>query len=186
MSSATFASRFPGKPVAKFSSRFATRFQRNRVKFPRNPATKFIRRPVAKKKKVVKKRAKEVGKKMMFENQCEPYIETVYNTQNKEFCVSRLVNNCKTDAHRYCKKFSNTFPFQNEKQNYQFKPEKRCQLEMKTCPKKAKKYSYTKDCKKQHREIRDHCKKKSSKPYEQEDTSQRTRLSAPRRSTPWF
>ena len=150
MSSATrflskVASRFPGKPVAKFPSRFATRFQRNRVKFPRNPATKFIRRPVAKKKKVVKKRAKEVGKKMMFENQCEPYIETVYNTQNKEFCVSRLVNNCKTDAHRYCKKFSNTFPFQNEKQNYQFKPEKRCQLEMKTCPKKAKNYSYAKD-----------------------------------------
>merc|ERR1739845_138464 len=40
---------------------------------------------------------------------------------------------CKTDVHRYCKKF--------------------CELEMKTRPKKAKKYSYTKDCKEQPREI---------------------------------
>ena len=35
---------------------------------------------------------------------------------------------------------------------------------MKTRSKKAKKYNYTKDCKKQHREIRDQCKKKSLKP----------------------
>ena len=35
---------------------------------------------------------------------------------------------------------------------------------MKTRSKKVKKHNYTKDCKKQPREIRDHCKKKSLKP----------------------
>merc|ERR1712243_75555 len=39
-----------------------------------------------------------------------------------------------------------------------------CELEMKTRPKKAKKYSYTKDCKEQPREICDQCEKKSLKP----------------------
>merc|ERR1712096_360978 len=54
---------------------------------------------------------------------------------------------CKTDVHRYCEKFSNIFPFPVEKQNCHFEPKKICELEMKTRPKKAKKYSYTKDCK---------------------------------------
>merc|ERR1712126_241338 len=39
-----------------------------------------------------------------------------------------------------------------------------CELEMKTRPKKAKKYSYTKDCKEQPREICDQCEKKSLRP----------------------
>merc|ERR1712096_556356 len=39
-----------------------------------------------------------------------------------------------------------------------------CELEMKTRPKKAKKYSYTKDCKEQPREICDQCEKKSIQP----------------------
>merc|ERR1712202_12993 len=52
---------------------------------------------------------------------------------------------CKTDVHRYCEKFSNIFPFPVEKQNCHFEPKKICELEMKTRPKKAKKYSYTKD-----------------------------------------
>ena len=54
---------------------------------------------------------------------------------------------CKTDVHRYCEKFSNIFPFPVEEQNCHFEPKKICELEMKTRPKKAKKYSYTKDCK---------------------------------------
>merc|ERR1712096_544140 len=41
----------------------------------------------------------------------------------------------------------NIFPFPVEKQNCHFEPKKICELEMKTRPKKAKKYSYTKDCK---------------------------------------
>merc|ERR1719186_437573 len=59
---------------------------------------------------------------------------------------------CKTDVHRYCEKFSTIFPFPVEKQNCHFEPKKICELEMKTRPKKAKKYSYTKDCKEQPRE----------------------------------
>merc|ERR1712105_215661 len=43
-------------------------------------------------------------------------------------------------------------------------PKKICELEMKTRPKKAKKYSYTKDCKEQPREICDQCEKKSIQP----------------------
>merc|ERR1712179_598439 len=39
-----------------------------------------------------------------------------------------------------------------------------CELEMKTRPKKAKKYSYTKDCKEQPREICGQCEKKSIQP----------------------
>ena len=62
---------------------------------------------------------------------------------------------CKTDVHRYCEKFSNIFPFPVEKQNCHFEPKKICEMEMKTRPNKAKKYSYTKDCREQPREICD-------------------------------
>merc|ERR1712183_1150880 len=71
---------------------------------------------------------------------------------------------CKTDVHRYCEKFSNIFPFPVEKQNCHFEPKKICEMEMKTRPKKAKKYSYTKDCTEQPREICDQCEKKSIQP----------------------
>merc|ERR1712236_74543 len=50
---------------------------------------------------------------------------------------------CKTDIHRYCEKFSNVFPLAIKKQTCHFEPKKICELEMKTRPKKAKKYSYT-------------------------------------------
>merc|ERR1712087_375392 len=72
---------------------------------------------------------------------------------------------CKTDVHRYCEKFSNIFPFPVEEQNCHFEPKKICELEMKTRPKKAKKYSYTKDCKEQPREICDQCEKKNLRPF---------------------
>ena len=71
---------------------------------------------------------------------------------------------CKTDVHRYCEKFSNVFPFPVEEQNCHFEPKKICELQQKTRPKKAKKYSYTKDCKEQPREICDQCEKKSIQP----------------------
>jgi len=61
-------------------------------------------------------------------------------------------------------KFSNIFPFPVEEQNCHFEPKKICELEMKTRPKKAKKYSYTKDCKEQPREICDQCEKKTIQP----------------------
>merc|ERR1712211_199911 len=56
------------------------------------------------------------------------------------------------------------FPVPVEEQNCHFDPKKICELEMKTRPKKAKKYSYTKDCKEQPREICDQCEKKSLRP----------------------
>ena len=71
---------------------------------------------------------------------------------------------CKTDVHRYCEKFSNVFPFPVEEQNCHFEPKKICELQQKTRPKKAKKYSYTKDYKEQPREMCDQCEKKSIQP----------------------
>merc|ERR1712105_193873 len=56
------------------------------------------------------------------------------------------------------------FPFPVEEQNCHFEPKKMCELEMETRLKKAKKYSYTKDCKEQPREICDQCEKKSIQP----------------------
>jgi len=85
--------------------------------------------------------------------------QTCYNIPRKI-----QVEVCKTDVHRYCEKFSNIFPFPVEEQNCHFEPKKICELEMKTRPKKAKKYSYTKDCKEQPREICDQCEKKSIQP----------------------
>ena len=80
---------------------------------------------------------------------------------NTTFKIPRKikVEACKTDVYRYCEKFSNICPFPVEEQNCQFEPKKICKLEMKTRPKKAKKYNYTKDCKKQPREIYDQGKK---------------------------
>ena len=59
----------------------------------------------------------------------------------------------KPDVHRYCEKFSNGFPLPVRKQIYRVETKKNYEFEMKTCPKKTKKDSYTKDCKKQPREI---------------------------------
>ena len=42
--------------------------------------------------------------------------------------------------------------------------ESQWKLEMKTCPKKTKKYNHIKDCKEQPRMICDQCVKKSLKP----------------------
>merc|ERR1712083_17425 len=62
--------------------------------------------------------------------------QSCYNIPRKS-----QVEVCKTDVHRYCEKFSNIFPFPVEEQNCHFEPKKICELEMKTRPKKAKKYS---------------------------------------------
>merc|ERR1712142_827876 len=75
-------------------------------------------------------------------------------TQNFYIIPSKIqVEVCKNDIHRYYEKFS-IFPFPVEEQNCRFEPKKFCELEM-----KAKKYSYTKDCKEQPREICDHYEK---------------------------
>jgi len=70
----------------------------------------------------------------------------VCDQEHKKDCYSIprkiQVEVCKTDVHRYCEKFSYIFPFPVEGQNCHFKPKKICELEMKTRPKKAMKYSY--------------------------------------------
>ena len=84
-------------------------------------------------------------------------IQNCYNIPRKT-----QVEVCKTDVHRYYEKFANIFPFPVKEQNCHFKPKEICEDEMKTCPKKAKKYNYTKDCKEQPREICDQCEKKNT------------------------
>jgi len=71
---------------------------------------------------------------------------------------------CETDVHKYCEKVSNIHPFPVEEQNCHFEPKKVCEIETKTRPKKAKKYSYTKDCSEQRREICDQCETKTIEP----------------------
>ena len=66
--------------------------------------------------------------------------------------------------HRYCEKFFNIFPNPVEKQNCRIEPKKTKELEMKTRSEKAKKYSHTKDCKEQPREICDQCEKQTMNP----------------------
>merc|ERR1712212_323675 len=54
---------------------------------------------------------------------------------------------CKPQTSKYCEKFTNEFPFPVEKQNCHTEPMKKCELESRTRPKKAKKYIYNKECK---------------------------------------
>ena len=72
------------------------------------------------------------------------------STQNcYNFPIKIQVKACETDVHRYYEKLSSAFPFPVKEQNYHFEPKKTCEFEMKTRPKKAKKYNCIKDCKEQ-------------------------------------
>merc|ERR1711972_1244713 len=53
---------------------------------------------------------------------------------------------CKPQTSKYCEKFTNEFPYPVEKQNCHTEPMKKCELESRTRPKKAKKYLYKKVC----------------------------------------
>jgi len=68
---------------------------------------------------------------------------------------------CSTEVNRFCKQFENVFPFTIQEQKCHFEPKKVCELEMKTRPKKAKKYQYKKECKEELREICDQVEKKA-------------------------
>ena len=72
---------------------------------------------------------------------------------------------CKTDVHRYGEKLSSAFPLPVKEQSCHFEPKKIWELEMKTRSKKAKKYSYIKNCKGQPREICDQYEKKNIQPW---------------------
>merc|ERR1719427_2115717 len=54
---------------------------------------------------------------------------------------------CKPQHSRFCEKFTNEFPVPEQKQNCHTEPMKRCELEVRSRPKKAKKNVYHKDCK---------------------------------------
>merc|ERR1711915_846144 len=60
---------------------------------------------------------------------------------------------CKPQTSKYCEKFTNEFPFPVEKQNCHTEPMKKCELESRTRPKKAKKYLYNKECKPVTRQV---------------------------------
>ena len=84
-------------------------------------------------------------------------IQSCYNIPRKT-----QAEVCNTDAHRYCEKLCNISLFLVKKQDCHFEQKKICEIEMKTSPKKTKKYSYIKNCKEQPREIRDQYEKKKS------------------------
>jgi len=62
---------------------------------------------------------------------------------------------CEQQVQRYCQKFTNPTPQPVERQNCHFEPKKVCQLEARTRNRKAKRYTYTPDCKPVPREICD-------------------------------
>jgi len=94
-------------------------------------------------------------------------VEVVCDRKPKEDCyeIPRKiqVEVCKTDVSRFCDKFTNVFPFTTKEQKCHFEPKKICQLDMKTRPKKAKKYTYEKQCKEEPRQICDEVEKKAMK-----------------------
>merc|ERR1712226_1266791 len=71
---------------------------------------------------------------------------------------------CKPQNSRHCEKFSNTALRPVEKQNCHFEKKNKCELEEKLRPRKAKRYSYHKDCKKVPREICDMVERKRVAP----------------------
>jgi len=71
---------------------------------------------------------------------------------------------CKPQHSRFCEKFTNEFPVPEQKQNCHTEPMKRCELEVRSRPKKAKKYVYHKDCKPVSRKVCDTCEKKTLSP----------------------
>merc|ERR1712121_67236 len=60
---------------------------------------------------------------------------------------------CKPQTSKYCEKFTNDFPYPVGKQNCHTEPMKKCELESRTRPKKAKKYLYNKECKPVTRQV---------------------------------
>eukprot|EP00091_Calanus_sinicus_P000057 TRINITY_DN0_c4_g1_i4.p1 TRINITY_DN0_c4_g1~~TRINITY_DN0_c4_g1_i4.p1 ORF type:complete len:167 (+),score=45.65 TRINITY_DN0_c4_g1_i4:523-1023(+) len=71
---------------------------------------------------------------------------------------------CKTDVHRYCEEVLQRLPLQVESRTATLSPRRSVELAAEDSPKNAKKYSYTKDCKEQPREVCDQCEKKTIQP----------------------
>lgn len=67
---------------------------------------------------------------------------------------------CKPRVSKWCEKFTNVFPHPVERQNCRTEPVRRCELETKSRPRQAKKFSYTKNCKPVTRQVCDDREKK--------------------------
>jgi len=67
---------------------------------------------------------------------------------------------CKPGVRQRCEKFTNDIPYPVEKQNCHNEPRKKCELEVRSRPKRAKKYSYVKECRPIPREVCDDVEKK--------------------------
>merc|ERR1711962_933310 len=76
---------------------------------------------------------------------CHPVEEILYEKVQEEIC--------KPQTSKYCEKFTNEFPYPVEKQNCPTEPMKKCELESRPRPKKAKKYIYNKECKPVTRQV---------------------------------
>merc|ERR1719209_1481990 len=53
---------------------------------------------------------------------------------------------CQPDYSRFCQKLTNEYPEPEQRQNCHFEPKKVCELQRRTRNKKAKRYSYSQDC----------------------------------------
>jgi len=97
--------------------------------------------------------------------QCTPMpIKTCYETPRT---IRKEV--CRPDNTRFCEKFSNAFPQPEQRQNCHFVPKKVCELQRRVRPKKAKRYSYSPDCKVSARQICDQFEKRKVVPVCTED-----------------
>ena len=90
---------------------------------------------------------------------CETPTKTCYDTPRK---VSEQL--CKPRTDKWCEKFTNEIPFPVEKQNCDNEAMKKCELEVRTRPKKAKQYTYTKECKPVVRQVCEDAEKKKLRP----------------------
>merc|ERR1719319_1086573 len=71
---------------------------------------------------------------------------------------------CQPEKSRYCQKLTNVHPEPEQRQNCHFEPKKVCELQKRTRNKKAKRYSYSQDCKPVARNICETCEVKEVVP----------------------
>jgi len=71
---------------------------------------------------------------------------------------------CQPEKSRFCQKLTNVHPEPEQRQNCHFEPKKVCELQKRTRNKKAKRYSYSQDCKPVARNICETCEVKEVVP----------------------